>query len=212
MSPELTLRPSLSVVPTGNFLAVSEPCGVAGANAPAFVERPTTRKRQSRQSDVSPELTLRPSLSGRSSPRSRRRRKVSPELTLRPSLSVIGDGANEGLIQRVAGANAPAFVERPRPGPGRRPASPVSPELTLRPSLSDTTWPWRRSCQSRVAGANAPAFVERPEADARQLGVNCVAGGRCCMIQLRREWGRFSNFSFRTPQRRISAYPARPSG
>ena len=26
------------------------------------------------------------------------------------------------------------------------------------------------------------------------------------MIQLRREWGRFSNFSFRTPQRRISAY------
>ena len=34
---------------------------------------------------------------------------------------------------------------------------------------------------------------------------------RCCMIQLRREWGRFSNFSFRTPQRRISAYPARPS-
>ena len=24
---------------------------------------------------------------------------------------------------------------------------------------------------------------------------------RCCMIQLRREWGRFSNFSFRTPQR-----------
>ena len=36
--------------------------------------------------------------------------------------------------------------------------------------------------------------------------------GRCCMIQLRREWGRFSNFSFRAPQRRISAYPARPSG
>ena len=39
-----------------------------------------------------------------------------------------------------------------------------------------------------------------------------VADRRCCMIQLRREWGRFSNFSFRTPQRRISAYPARPSG
>ena len=39
-----------------------------------------------------------------------------------------------------------------------------------------------------------------------------AGGGRCCMIQLRREWGRFSNFSFRTPQRRISAYPARPSG
>ena len=39
-----------------------------------------------------------------------------------------------------------------------------------------------------------------------------VEKGRCCMIQLRREWGRFSNFSFRTPQRRIAAYPARPSG
>ena len=40
----------------------------------------------------------------------------------------------------------------------------------------------------------------------------CALMRRCCMIQLRREWGRFSNFSFRTPQRRISAYPARPSG
>ena len=50
-----------------------------------------------------------------------------------------------------------------------------------------------------------PAFVEVVEA---KFGKD----GRCCMIQLRREWGRFSNFSFRTPQRRISAYPARPSG
>ncbi len=40
----------------------------------------------------------------------------------------------------------------------------------------------------------------------------CGLGRRCCMIQLRREWGRFSNFSFRAPQRRISAYPTRPSG
>ena len=45
----------------------------------------------------------------------------------------------------------------------------------------------------------------------RTLGIYS-SDGRCCMIQLRREWGRFSNFSFRTPQRRISAYPARPSG
>ena len=42
--------------------------------------------------------------------------------------------------------------------------------------------------------------------------ISYAEGRRCCMIQLRREWGRFSNFSFRTPQRRISAYPARPSG
>ena len=44
------------------------------------------------------------------------------------------------------------------------------------------------------------------------LSLSDDASGRCCMIQLRREWGRFPNFSFRTPQRRISAYPARPSG
>ena len=43
-------------------------------------------------------------------------------------------------------------------------------------------------------------------------GTDSGSAWRCCMIQLRREWGRFSNFSFRTPQRRISAYPARPSG
>ena len=28
-------------------------------------------------------------------------------------------------------------------------------------------------------------------------GILCRAAWRCCMIQLRREWGRFSNFSFR---------------
>ncbi len=53
----------------------------------------------------------------------------------------------------------------------------------------------------RLADAHACEYVN----------INAVKR-RCCMIQLRREWGRFSNFSFRTPQRRISAYPARPSG
>ena len=162
---------------------------------------------------------------------------VSPELTLRPSLSGSdGDVGRCATSGRVAGANAPAFVERIPSEPIRSVRLAVSPELTLRPSLSDhragragglavvspelTLRPLLsaqgcvRAGDGRrcVAGANAPAFVERPEADARQLGVNCVAGGRCCMIQLRREWGLFSNFSFRTPQRRISAYPARPSG
>ena len=47
-------------------------------------------------------------------------------------------------------------------------------------------------------------------ADSHEAKISLL--GRCCMIQLRREWGRFSNFSFRTPQRRIAAYPARPSG
>ena len=53
----------------------------------------------------------------------------------------------------------------------------------------------------------APDLLMAPERAAEVVG-----NRRCCMIQLRREWGRFSNFSFRTPQRRISAYPARPSG
>ena len=56
-----------------------------------------------------------------------------------------------------------------------------------------------------ISGACALVLV------ASGLEVNTTVG-RCCMIQLRREWGRFSNFSFRTPQGRISAYPARPSG
>ena len=56
----------------------------------------------------------------------------------------------------------------------------------------------RTQCRELVLGRSLSKFM-------RTLG-------RCCMIQLRREWGRFSNFSFRTPQRRISAYPARPSG
>ena len=51
-----------------------------------------------------------------------------------------------------------------------------------------------------------------PPSDTGREGLIIALGRRCCMIQLRREWGRFSNFSFRTPQRRISAYPARPSG
>ena len=69
-----------------------------------------------------------------------------------------------------------------------------------------------------VAPRTVEVFVEcaGPQAFRRQGGDDESGIGaflrRCCMIQLRREWGRFSNFSFRTPQRRISAYPARPSG
>ena len=66
-----------------------------------------------------------------------------------------------------------------------------------------------------------PATTNQPVAIASKTSKEPTTDGwaiighykrRCCMIQLRREWGRFSNFSCRTPQRRISAYPARPSG
>ena len=59
---------------------------------------------------------------------------------------------------------------------------------------------------SASSAANSAAFSRRA------VPIVTRRSRRCCMIQLRREWGRFSNFSFRTPQRRISAYPARPSG
>ena len=60
---------------------------VAGANAPAFVERAAKRLKKALDQRVSPELTLRPSLSAAMAWINRR---VSPELTLRPSLSVPG--------------------------------------------------------------------------------------------------------------------------
>ena len=132
-------RPSGTICPqTLQFRSISS---VAGAWAPAFVERPATTCRQA--------LFV-----------------VSPELGLRPSLS--GEHLDQrGLPHphaRVAGAWAPAFVERkagrasPRTARGRRACrrglgsglslsdvvvhqivevlSQVSPGLELRPSLS----------------------------------------------------------------------------
>ena len=86
MSPELTLRPSLSELEVGRMHAA--PLGVAGANAPAFVERSAGRTIGLSRHPVSPELTLRPSLSAVVIPAAFSPEHVSPELTLRPSLSV----------------------------------------------------------------------------------------------------------------------------
>ena len=61
---------------------------------------------------VSPELTLRPSLSGPSVRAKERIQLVSPELTLRPSLSDDRPAKTRAADAGVAGANAPAFVER----------------------------------------------------------------------------------------------------
>ena len=88
MSPGLTLRPSLS---GALQLVVPETVqGVAGVDAPAFVERlrVTENHRLHTVRLVSPGLTLRPSLSGAL-------QLVVPE-----------------TVQGVAGVDAPAFVER----------------------------------------------------------------------------------------------------
>ena len=72
-----------------SFLAQLPAAGVAGAYAPAFVERPPNRRTaRSAAAKVSPELMLRPSLSGAHFANRRKHRPVvSPELMLRPSLS-----------------------------------------------------------------------------------------------------------------------------
>ena len=92
----------------------------------------------SRGLEVSPELMLRPSLSVHLNlPVDLNPAKVSPELMLRPSLSGDRRRVGGGDVGRVAGAYAPAFVERrPCPVPAAASAR-VSPELMLRPSLSE---------------------------------------------------------------------------
>ena len=167
MSPELTLRPSLSG--RGYSGRSTGGASVAGANAPAFVERIQSAQHLSWPFSVSPELTLRPSLSGRPGAAVGSRRNVSPELTLRPSLSVSGPVVQVQLDPRVAGANAPAFVERTarnsaRTSRRRRVAGANAPAFVER-----HTWaPAPCHPQGGVAGANAPAFVER-----RERRLNC---------------------------------------
>ena len=172
--------------------------GVAGAYAPAFVERPSCPGAPRPPRPVSPELMLRPSLSGLG--RHWRRREglhVSPELMLRPSLSARRLGPMP-FAPSVAGAYAPAFVERrgyaKRPEDRDRHVSPelmlrpslsapghgchvgkacVSPELMLRPSLSGLgRHPLLRPPPAGVAGAYAPAFVERRPISQRDLRRN----------------------------------------
>ena len=111
---------------------------VAGAYAPAFVERgcPPTAG-----------WTARACVAGAYAPAFVERRSARSGSSTRP---------------RVAGAYAPAFVERtPMRGP-RRLSVRVSPELMLRPSLSAAEGVCRRGRGAGgVAGAYAPAFVER---------------------------------------------------
>ena len=137
--------------------------GVAGVDAPAFVER--TRPTQSRTTAAT---------------------EVSPGLMPRPSLSVHARAglADDALVS--AGVDAPAFVERRLARRTRAPAGCVSPGLMPRPSLSDRDGRVHADdragvspglmprpslsdhrirevvpARARVAGVDAPAFVER---------------------------------------------------
>ena len=136
---------------------------------------------------VSPGLMPRPSLSVVAAIDHARSCRVSPGLMPRPSLSEPALGCRDSQRHdRVAGVDAPAFVERWRAWRLRRRPRPVSPGLMPRPSLSAgdhaperllrevspglmprpslSVWLHRRRSRTgaaRVAGVDAPAFVER---------------------------------------------------
>ena len=119
---------------------------VAGVDAPAFVERAKPASEEANEAcDVSPGLTLRPSLSVRAS--------TAPELL--PGARCVAGVDAPAFVERdlvravnrvrctiacVAGVDAPAFVERDsdaeRAGISAH-VRDVSPGLTLRPSLSE---------------------------------------------------------------------------
>ena len=93
VSPEFRLRPSLSASRGAMILGQAPSGGVAGVQAPAFVERLQIPVRRRSTAD---HLT-----------------RVSPEFRLRPSLSGDESGDGQGrTFRRVAGVQAPAFVER----------------------------------------------------------------------------------------------------
>ena len=110
VSPELTLRPSLSDF----LLTLVNPW--RSRVSPELTLRPSLSEEDGRRALpllwVSPELTLRPSLSGLRYKSFVALQTVSPELTLRPSLSALLERRQRVLASCVAGANAPAFVER----------------------------------------------------------------------------------------------------
>ena len=117
----------------------------------------------SRHVRVSPGLKPRPSLSGNPDDLNNPRRCVSPGLMPRPSLS--GWAVLEGRcleLSRVAGVDAPAFVERGCQARRLDRILRVSPGLMPRPSLSADALSLTVVVKlAGVAGVDAPAFVER---------------------------------------------------
>ena len=136
--------------------------GVAGAYAPAFVERSGVTLRSVPPGVVSPELMLRPSLSDGGDMGVVETPDVSPELMLRPSLSAVSLAGLHPEPQPVS----PELMLRPslseaQAGRDEKEGGGVSPELMLRPSLSEDDHESIGLTPPRVAGAYAPAFVER---------------------------------------------------
>ena len=85
---------------------------------------------------MSPGLTPRPSLSDDAAEGCAEADHVSPGLTPRPSLSDDHPSRHRPARPGVAGANAPAFVERDMAPRTSASSGRVSPGLTPRPSLS----------------------------------------------------------------------------
>ena len=131
--------------------------------SPGLTPRPSLSDGRAAPSDcaarVSPGLTPRPSLSVGHDHERARDDLVSPGLTPRPSLSAArGHRRDWDRRRRVAGAHAPALLER-----GRFPCRPcscpaVSPGLTPRPSLSVPDVQAGRQLRRQVS----PGLTPRP--------------------------------------------------
>ena len=197
VSPEFRLRPLLSGYDCACESAIA--CCVAGVQAPAFVER-RRRPGSEQGAGVSPEFRLRPLLSAALQRGPLRRRDVSPEFRLRPLLSAHVGDRGAVVRGRVAGVQAPAFVERtsaPRtasssarvspefrlrpllsgigPVPAGLPGRPVSPEFRLRPLLSGLL---PDAAQRRGRGVS-PEFRLRPLLSARRVESDLDRAGVC---------------------------------
>ena len=154
-------RPSLSVLRTR--LGKKSSGGVAGVDAPAFVER--------RFALLSDCFRL-ACVAGVDAPAFVERRArpvtpvppddVSPGLMPRPSLSAPAVSFPDRANASVAGVDAPAFVERPTT-PRKATASAASVAGVDAPAFVERPTTPRKATASAasVAGVDAPAFVER---------------------------------------------------
>ena len=178
MSLGLRPRPSLSGEQRGAEDA-GDRGGVAGATAPAFVERPTPSPRGRGRPPVSLGLRPRPSLSVlQSAAPSDDRQAVSLGLRPRPSLSVLQSAAPSDDRQAVSLGLRPrpslSVLQSAAPSDDRQA---VSLGLRPRPSLSGRTHRHRPQRPGGVAGATAPAFVERtPTWSGRKPARGCRRG------------------------------------
>ena len=126
---------------------------------------------------MSPGLMPRPSLSAL---RLDQRRSVagvpvSPGLMPRPSLSARHERPSPAALARVAGVDAPAFVERIGGAVTSMCGRVVSPGLMPRPSLSVFT----PLAQGRSLDRVSPGLMPRPSLSAGRAGSLAQAGRKC---------------------------------